>query len=344
MLSSRSLIAPVRQLHRRRRDDAPTTSRSTALPLYHCAQLHCFLMPGLYLGATNIVLPRRRSRRDPGRDRARAGHEAVLPADGVDRAAAAPRLRPARPVVAAQGLLRRVDHAGRGARGDRRRLPDVRLFNFYGQTEMSPDGDRAARPRTRCASPARPGRPAINVETRVVDDDDGAVPPGEVGEIVHRSPHAMLGLLERPGEDGRGVPQRLVPQRRPRRACDEEGYITVVDRKKDMIKTGGENVASREVEEVLYPHPAVTEVAVFGIPTRSGSRRSPPPSCCATAQTVEPRRADRVLPRAAGALQGAEVLRRRRRATQERQRQDPQARAARHLRGGDRVTTTALRE
>jgi fatty-acyl-CoA synthase len=145
-----------------------------------------------------------------------------------------------------------------------RRLPDVRLYNFYGQTEMSPMAT-LLRPEDQLRKAGSAGRAALNVETQVVDDDGRAVAPGEVGEIVHRSPHAMLGYWNdaektvdafhggwfHSGDLG---------------VIDEEGYLSVVDRKKDMIKTGGENVASREVEEAIYAHPAVQEVAIFGIP------------------------------------------------------------------------------
>ena len=104
----------------------------------------------------------------------------------------------------------------------------------------------------------------LNVETRVVDDALRDVKPGEVGEIVHRSPHVMLGYFhddERTAaafEGGWFHSGDLG-------VIDDEGYITVVDRKKDMIKTGGENVASREVEEAIYRLPQVSEVAVVGI-------------------------------------------------------------------------------
>jgi len=102
------------------------------------------------------------------------------------------------------------------------------------------------------------------VQTRVVDDGMRDIRPGEVGEIVHRSPHVMLGYFhddERTAaafEGGWFHSGDLG-------TVDDEGYITVVDRKKDMIKTGGENVASREVEEAIYRLPQVSEVAVVGI-------------------------------------------------------------------------------
>jgi fatty-acyl-CoA synthase len=103
------------------------------------------------------------------------------------------------------------------------------------------------------------------VETRVVDEEMNDVPRGTVGEIVHRSPQLLTGYYND------------APRTREAFAggwfhsgdlgiLDEDGYLTVVDRKKDMIKSGGENVASREVEEVLYKLPGVSEVAVIGLP------------------------------------------------------------------------------
>ena len=145
-----------------------------------------------------------------------------------------------------------------------RRLPAVRLWNLYGQTEIAPLATLLG-PEDQLRKPGSCGRPALNVETRVVDLDMNDVKPGEIGEIVHRSPHLMTGYFhdeERTAaafEGGWFHSGDLA-------MIDEEGYITVVDRKKDMIKTGGENVASREVEEALYHLPAVSEVAVIGVP------------------------------------------------------------------------------
>jgi fatty-acyl-CoA synthase len=144
------------------------------------------------------------------------------------------------------------------------RLPQVRLWNLYGQTEIAPLATMLG-PEDQLRKPGSCGRAVLNVETRVVDDAMRDVAPGEVGEIVHRSPHLMLGYFhddERTAaafEGGWFHSGDLA-------TIDSEGYITVVDRKKDMIKTGGENVASREVEETIYRLPQVSEVAVVGVP------------------------------------------------------------------------------
>jgi fatty-acyl-CoA synthase len=143
------------------------------------------------------------------------------------------------------------------------RLPDIRLWNFYGQTEMSPIATILG-PDEQMSHAGSAGRAALNVETRLVDDEGNQVAPGDVGEIVHRSPHATLGCYN-DEEKTRQSFQGGWFHSGDLGVMDEAGYLTVVDRKKDMIKTGGENVASREVEEALYLVDGVAEVAVFGI-------------------------------------------------------------------------------
>jgi len=235
-----------------------------ALPLYHCAQLHVFLMPDLYLGATSIVLP---------------SPDAATILETIERERVTKLFCP--PTVWIS-LLRHPDFDTRDLSSLRkgyygasimpvevlreilRRLPDVELFNLYGQTEMAPlatflgpdDQERKA---------GSAGRAALNVETRVVDDDDRDVAVGEVGEIIHRSPQAMLGYWNDPDKTAAMFRNGWLHSG-DLGVMDDEGFITVVDRKKDMIKSGGENVASREVEEAIYQHPAVSEVAVFGVP------------------------------------------------------------------------------
>ncbi len=109
------------------------------------------------------------------------------------------------------------------------------------------------------------------VETRVVDADGNDVPVGEPGEILYRSPQLCQGYWDNPtatDEAFRGGwfhSGDLVTR-------DEEGYVTVVDRIKDVINTGGILVASREVEDAIYTHDAVAEVAVIGTPGRQVDR------------------------------------------------------------------------
>lgn len=143
------------------------------------------------------------------------------------------------------------------------RLPQARFWNFYGQTEVAPLAT-VLQPEDQMRKLGSAGKPALNVETRIADEEGNEVSRGEVGEIVHRTSHAMLGYLydsEKTEEAFKGGWFHSGDLG----VMDDEGYITVVDRKKDMIKTGGVNVSSREVEEFLYTLVGVSEVAVIGV-------------------------------------------------------------------------------
>ena len=234
-----------------------------AMPLYHCAQLDCFLGPDMYLGATSIVLPAP----DPA---------AVLAAIESQRAT-----KLFCPPTVWIGLLRspefgqadlsslRKGYYGASAmpvevlRELQQRLPAVRLWNFYGQTEMAPLATILG-PDEQVSRAGSAGRAALNVETRLVDDNDLVVPPGTIGEIVHRSPHATLGYYKDEAMTAAAFRNGWFHSG-DLGVMTEDGYLTIVDRKKDMIKTGGENVASREVEETIYQMDGVAEAAVFGV-------------------------------------------------------------------------------
>ena len=109
------------------------------------------------------------------------------------------------------------------------------------------------------------GKPVTGVEVRVVDDHDNELPAGHVGEVIARGPNIMKGYWNRP-EVNAEVLRGGWMHTGDLGAMDEEGFLYVLDRKKDMIKTGGENVYSPEVESVLCAHPAVLEASVIGVP------------------------------------------------------------------------------
>ncbi|MBV9174945.1 MAG: long-chain-fatty-acid--CoA ligase [Chloroflexi bacterium] len=235
-----------------------------ALPLYHCAQLDVLLGPGMYAGTTNIVVDQPRP-------------DLVLPAiqqHQVTLFFAPPTvwislLRS--PVFDQVDLssLRKVIYGAsimpmEVLRELNERLPNVRFWNLYGQTEIAPLAT-ALQPGDAMRKPGSVGTPTLNVETRVVDAEMHDVAPGEVGEIVHRSPQLLNGYYR----DEERTAEAFVGgwfHSGDLAVVDEEGYITVVDRKKDMIKTGAENVATRQVEDVLYMLPTVAEAAVIGLP------------------------------------------------------------------------------
>jgi len=247
-------------------DFAEADRALAALPLYHTAQTHAFTMPQLLVGALTILI------------------EAPAP-DLVLRLIEQQRITSffAPPTVWIS-LLRHPDFSARdltslekiyyGAstmpvpvlQELRQRLPRARPFNAYGQTEIAPLAT-ILRPEEHDARPASCGRPVLNVETRVVDADMNDVPPGVHGEIVHRSPQLLVGYWEKPAETAEAFAGGWFHSGDVG-YFDAEGYLFIVDRIRDVINTGGVLVASREVEEVLFTHPSVSEVAVVGLPDK----------------------------------------------------------------------------
>jgi long-chain acyl-CoA synthetase len=138
-----------------------------------------------------------------------------------------------------------------------------KILEGYGLSESSPVASFNHRDRER--KPGSIGTPIRNVEMRVVDDDGDEVPQGEVGEIVIRGYNVMKGYWQRPEETAETIVDGWLHTGDMGRV-DEDGYFYVVDRKKELIIRGGYNVYPREIEEVLYEHPAVREAAVLGVP------------------------------------------------------------------------------
>ncbi len=235
-----------------------------ALPLYHCAQLDVFLGPAVYVGSTNVIT-------------AKPVPDNLLPL--IERHRVTSFFAP--PTVWISLLrsplfettdLSSLQKGYYGAsimpvevmREMKKRMPQVRLWNLYGQTEIAPLATMLG-PEDQLRKPGSCGRAVLNVETRVVDDAMRDVAPGQIGEIVHRSPHLMLGYFH-DDERTKAAFEGDWFHSGDLATIDTDGYIYVVDRKKDMVKTGGENVASRDVEEAIYKLPEVSEVAVVGVP------------------------------------------------------------------------------
>ncbi len=112
------------------------------------------------------------------------------------------------------------------------------------------------------------GAPVVGVETEVRREDGTVCAPGEPGEIYARGPNIMLGYLNRPEENAKALVNGWYRSGDVAYA-DDHGYLYIVDRAKDMIISGGENIYTTEVENALYAHPSLLEVAVFGIPHES---------------------------------------------------------------------------
>ena len=137
------------------------------------------------------------------------------------------------------------------------------ILEGYGLSETSPVAtfNHPGRPR----KPGSIGTPIAGVEVRVVDPDGKDLPAGEVGEILIRGHNVMKGYWRRPEATAEAVTDGWFHTGDLART-DEDGYLFIVDRIKDLVIRGGYNVYPREVEEILYEHPAVAEAAVIGIP------------------------------------------------------------------------------
>jgi long-chain acyl-CoA synthetase len=137
------------------------------------------------------------------------------------------------------------------------------IYEGYGLTECSPVC--VENPYGRPTRPGSIGVPIPGFEARVVDAMDRVVGQGEVGELIVRGPGVMKGYLHQPEATEEALRGGWLHTGDLARQ-DEDEYIYIVDRKKDMVIRGGYNVYPREVEEILYAHPAVSEAAVLGVP------------------------------------------------------------------------------
>ena len=236
-----------------------------SLPLYHSAQMHVFFMPDLLVGATNFVLAKPDPEECCG----------LIEREKINSMFAPPTVWISflRHQAFAERDLASLEKVQYGAsimpvpvlRELRERLPNPRFYNCYGQSEISPLATVLRPEELNEERLASVGRPALLVETRVVDPEMNDTPPGERGEIVHRSPHLMIGYWEKPRETEEAFEGGWFHSG-DLGYFDEEGYLYVVDRVKDVINTGGIQVSGSEVEDALFDHEAVSEVAVIGLP------------------------------------------------------------------------------
>jgi fatty-acyl-CoA synthase len=244
-------------------DFTPDDRAVHALPLYHSAQMHVFLLPLLSIGAHNIIVP------GPVPEQLLALFEQRQ----INSFFAAPTVWVAlanSPELETRNLesLRKAYYGASIMPGPvldrlRARLPELGFYNCFGQSELGPLCT-VLRPEEHDAHPGSAGRPVMFVETRVVDSSGEEVGPGSEGEMLYRSPQLCEGYWNRPEataeafDNGWFHSGDLVK-------VDEDGYVEVVDRVKDVINTGGVLVASREVEDVVFELPQVAEVAVVGV-------------------------------------------------------------------------------
>ena len=214
-------------------------------------------------------------------------------------------------------------------RRTRQAFPDAELLHVYGTTEVTPITTLLPHEERILDTPLvrSCGQPAMGVEIRVVDSSQADVPPGAVGEIIVRGPSVMAGYWRKP-EATAEVMRGDWYLTGDLGYTDEASYIYLVDRVKDMIVSGGENIYSIEVEDALATHPAVAESAVFGVPDpRWGESVY---AVVFLPEAGDGGRAGRALPRPDRRIQGTQVHRvAHRAAAQVGGGQDPQARPAR---------------
>jgi acyl-CoA synthetase (AMP-forming)/AMP-acid ligase II len=234
-------------------------------PLYHAAQLSLMLITGTMLSATHVVL----EGFDPGTVLDTLERERISAFFGVP--------------AMYELLLREPSFAARDLPGWRialfgaapmpaatvqrliEALPGVELMQFCGQTEAGPGGIYATFDEVRARPDASGRRPLPNTRVRVVRPDGADVDPGGVGEMLLQGETMMKGYWRNPEATAQTIRDGWLHTGDLAR-IDADGYITLVDRLKDMIITGGRNVYSVEVEQAIAAHPDVLECAVVGRP------------------------------------------------------------------------------
>ena len=138
------------------------------------------------------------------------------------------------------------------------------IYDVYGCTEAAPC-ITILNARDSLRKDGSVGKALPFLEARVVDEEDRRLPPGQIGELICKGPNVMVGYHRHPQATQEALRDGWLHTGDLAR-MDEEGFFYIVDRKKDMIVSGGENIYPRELEEVLMRHPAVSDVAVLGIP------------------------------------------------------------------------------
>jgi long-chain acyl-CoA synthetase len=232
------------------------------LPLFHSFGQTCSLNCGIRAGATVTLLPRF----DPGKALEILQRDACTVFEGVPTMYGALLNHPDRKSYDVSRL--RVCASGGAS------LPVEVLRGFeecfgckvlegYGLSETSPIASFNHPDRAR--KPGSIGTPIRGVEFKLVDEDGNEVPEGEIGEILIKGHNVMKGYLNQPDSTAAAIKDGWFATGDMAKV-DEDGYYFIVDRKKELIIRGGYNVYPREIEEVLYEHPAVREVAVVGVP------------------------------------------------------------------------------
>ncbi len=234
-----------------------------ASPFFHAGGLNIGLLPNLAIGSTMILMPRLHPE-DIGKaiEEERATHILTVPTiiSNLLESGALDRFD--------FSSLRKIYYGGasislRDLEIILKRLPKVQFFQGYGLTESTQL--TVLKPEYQVSKIGCTGKSHVFVDLKVVDDEDQEVGPGRTGEIVTRGPHVMKEYLNLADETEKAFKNGWFHTGDVARV-DQEGFITIVDRKKDVIISGAENIYPKEIENVLNKHPKIKEAAVFGIP------------------------------------------------------------------------------
>lgn len=234
-----------------------------ALPIYHCAQRDVFMNPVFWIGGTNILM----------------GPDIGAILKNIAQYKATMFFAP--PTVWI-GMLRHPDFAKYDLSSLKKcyygasimpveilkeiiaKFPGAGVYNYYGQTELAPY-HTILKAEDALNKLGAAGMAGIHMETRLEDDENKEIcSVGVPGEICGKGPHVMMLYFKEPDKTEEAIKGGWFHSG-DLGVLDNDRYITVVDRKKDMIKTGGENVPSREVEEAIYKDHRVQEVSVIGL-------------------------------------------------------------------------------
>ena len=239
-----------------------------ATPLHHSAALNCWLLPHLYLGATATLMPKF----SPEEMLKTIAQEQITNAFTppsmarevfAHATASSTDLSSFRRWYIGGGILPRQDRDAIHSL-----IPGVRIYYQYGLTEAGPIAT-VLKEEDYEKAPNSIGRAFINFETRIQDPEGNPLLTGSVGEIALRGPTIMKGYYNRPDATADVLSADGWLRTGDLGSMDENGFISFHDRSKDMIKSGGMNVYSQEVEQVLAKHPSIREVGVIGLPSKN---------------------------------------------------------------------------
>ncbi|MBN2283981.1 MAG: long-chain-fatty-acid--CoA ligase [Deltaproteobacteria bacterium] len=236
-----------------------------AAPLFHSAELNLYMNPGTYLGATHVIM------RDFIPDKVLG----LIEREKVTQFFGAPIMFTFMMMVPdfEKYDLSSIRYYGYGAapmaaesvRAMMEKFKSTNFFCLCGFTEGGPGGIGLL-PEDQIRKAGAGGKYVVNMECRLVDDAGNTVTePGVVGELVIKGETIMKGYYKNPEATKDAIKDGWVHSG-DLGVMDDEGYITLVDRKKDMIITGGENVYSKEVEDAIYENPKIKEAVIVGVP------------------------------------------------------------------------------